>query len=298
MTTDIYLTHFGFRERPFTLLPDPDFMYWSAQHGRAFSILEYGIVTRAPLTVVTGEVGAGKTTLIQKLLSTLPDDIVVGLISNATGGRGDLIKWALYALGVEVTQDDDYVSLFKRFQDFVIDQYAQGKYVVLIIDEAQNLSMEALEELRMYTNINSNKYELLQMLLVGQPELRNKITQPSLRQFAQRVSAVYHLKPFDAQTTKAYIRHRLKLAGGTGDEISAYAIKAIFEESEGVPRIINKLCEMALVYAAGSNRKAVSIDTIRDLISDELLVKSAPAPDVLILKNPTVEPDRMKKTAK
>ena len=172
-----------FRERPFSLLPDPDFLYWSPAHSRAYAILEYGLMTRAPLTVVTGEVGTGKTTLVQALLGTMEDDIVVGLISNAQGGRGDLLRWVLNALDVPCEASDDYVALFQRFQNFVIDQYAEDRRVVLIIDEAQNLSVELLEELRMLTNINAGKDELLSLILVGQPELRKMIARPELRQF-------------------------------------------------------------------------------------------------------------------
>jgi general secretion pathway protein A len=286
MSVDLYTSHFGFRERPFTLLPDPDFMYWSPSHMRAYTILEYGIATHAQLTVITGEVGAGKTTLVQKLLGTLDDSVQVGLISNAHGGRGDLIRWVLYSLGIEIHDNDDYVSMFKRFQDFVINEYAHGRHVILLIDEAQNLSLEALEELRMYTNINSNKDELLQLVLVGQPELRQMINDPRLKQFTQRISASYHLNPLDLKMTEAYVRHRLQHVGGAGDEITPQAIEAIFEESAGVPRLINKLCDMALVYAASSEKCAVDTDIIRELIADELFIKPKSA-DVLVLKNPT-----------
>ena len=190
-------------------MPDPDFLFWSQAHTRAFAILEYGLVTHAPLTVVTGEVGTGKTTLVQALLRQIDEDITIGLISNAQGGRGDLLRWVLSALDIPPDPSDDYVTLFEQFQDFVIDEYAAGRFVVLIIDEAQNLTHEALEELRMLTNINSNKDALLQLILLGQPELRMRITDPSLRQFAQRVTATYHLDPMDLATTRQYIRHRL-----------------------------------------------------------------------------------------
>jgi type II secretory pathway predicted ATPase ExeA len=231
-------------------------------------------MTRAPLTVVTGEVGAGKTTLVQQLLSALAGEATIGLISNAQGGRGDLLHWVLYALGLPTTPQDDYISMFQRFQDFVIDEYAAGRHVILIIDEAQNLTMEALEELRMFTNINSGKDELLQMILVGQPELRDMVTSPQLRQFAQRVTATCHLKPLDMQETREYIEHRLRHVGGRGDEFSVFAMKAIYEETRGVPRLINKLCDMAMVYAASIERDGVGIDLIRELLDDGLFIKT------------------------
>lgn len=286
MVSDLYTSFFGFSERPFTLLPDPDFLFWSKNHRRAYTVLEYGVATRAPLTVVTGEVGAGKTTLVQKLLGTLGDDITVGLISNAQGNRGDLLRWVLYALNIETESATDYVTLFRVFQDFVIAEYAVGRHVVLVIDEAQNLSIEVLEELRMLTNINSNKDELLQLILVGQPELRDTISSPSLRQFAQRVTATCHLNPLDLRSTQDYIRHRLRHVGGTGREISSYAIHCIYEESEGVPRVINKLCDIAMVYAATGKEPVVGIKILRELLEDGLFVKTKIDQEIFVLTNP------------
>ena len=231
-------------------------------------------MTRAPLTVVTGEVGTGKTTLVQALLRTMEDDIVIGLISNAQGGRGDLMRWVLNALDVRTEGTEDYVALFQKFQDFVIDQYANGKRIVLVIDEAQNLPVELLEELRMLTNINAGKDELLQLILVGQPELRDMISQPELRQFAQRVSATYHIDPMDRRTTRDYIHHRLQHVGGTGQEFSPQAIRMIFEHSDGIPRIVNKLCDLGLVYAASAGRDQVGLTTVKELIRDGLLIKT------------------------
>ena len=157
MSTALYNDHFGFRERPFSLSPDPEFLFWSKAHARALSVLEYGLVTRAPLTVVSGEVGTGKTTLIQELLRTMEDDVTVGLISNARGDRGDLLRWVLSAFDIAVPQDTDYVALFQHFQDFVLAEYAASRHVALIVDEAQNLGTDTLEELRMLTNINSER---------------------------------------------------------------------------------------------------------------------------------------------
>ena len=290
MRPDLYKEYFHFTERPFSLLPDPDFLFWSKAHTRAFSILEYGLVTRAPLTVVTGEVGTGKTTLVQALLKHIDEDVTVGLISNAQGGRGDLLRWVLSALNIRPDPSGDYVALFEQFQDFVITEYAEGRFVVLIIDEAQNLTNEALEELRMLTNINSNKDEVLQLILLGQPELRHKITAPELRQFAQRVTATYHLDPMDLTTTRQYIRYRLEYVGGTGQEISPQAMRMIYETSNGIPRMINKICDMALVYTASAGHKTVSITTIRELIRDGLILPTRSLP--LYLKNPINLPEK------
>ncbi|MBA97111.1 MAG: ATPase [Sulfitobacter sp.] len=283
MCSSLYNDHFGFRERPFSLAPDPKFLYWSKAHTRALSVLNYGLVTRAPLTVVSGEVGTGKTTLVQELLRSIGDDVTVGLISNARGDRGDLLRWVLSALDIPAPEGVDYVTLFQRFQDFVLDEYAAGRHVALIVDEAQNLGVETLEELRMLTNINSGKDELLQIILVGQPELRDLIRQPSLRQFAQRVTASYHLEPMDLNTTLKYIMHRLRHAGGTGQEFTIEAIVRIFEESEGIPRVVNKLCDLALVYASSGEEEKVDVTIIEELINDGLILKPFRSP--LLLTN-------------
>jgi general secretion pathway protein A len=179
-TLDLYSAHFGLTERPFSLLPDPDFLYWSVEHQRAYTMLEYGILTRAPITLITGDVGAGKTTLLQQLLRSVGPEMRVGLVSNAHGDRGELLRWVLMSLNQPVPYESGYVNLFAQFQSFLISEYAQGRRVILIFDEAQNLTRDSLEELRMFTNINSGKDELLQLVLVGQPELRTMILRPDL----------------------------------------------------------------------------------------------------------------------
>lgn len=276
--SQFYLDHFGFSIRPFSILPDPSMLFWSDKHRKAFAVLEYGLMTRAPLTVVTGEVGAGKTTLIQALLRKVEDDMRVGLISNVRGDRGDLLRWILNAFDVPAPADADYVSLFQIFQDFVLAEYAAGKLVVLIFDEAQNLGADTLEELRMLTNINSGTDELLQLVLLGQPELRDIIMRPELRQFAQRVSATFHLGSFDEENTIAYIRHRLQHAGGTGHEISEDAARLIHAEARGVPRMINKIADLSLVYAAATGLDIVQTDLVQELIADGLILTAAPEP--------------------
>lgn len=271
-SNDLYMEYFGFSERPFTLLPDPDFLFWSRAHRRAFSVLEYGVITRAPITIVTGEVGVGKTTLIQRLLQTLDDDVTLGLISNAQGGRGELLQWVLNSLGVETDLSAAYVTLFQQLQDFVIEEYAAGRRVILLIDEAQNLSVEGLEELRMLTNINSNKDELLQLVLVGQPELRQMIMRPELRQFAQRVTATYHIGPLDRAAVAGYIQHRLTHVGGTGSEFTAEAIDLVHEHSHGIPRLVNKLCDFSMVYAATEERRVVDAAIVEEVLDDGIFL--------------------------
>ncbi|MBJ6372515.1 ExeA family protein [Sedimentitalea arenosa] len=247
--SSFYQDYFGLRDRPFTLVPDPEFLFWSPQHRRAYSVLEFGVLSRAPITLLTGEIGTGKTTLLHNLLSQLEDDVIVGLVSNAQGNRGELLQWVLNALDVPFETDATYVQNFQRLQDFLIDQYAQGKRVVLVFDEAQNISREGLEELRMLTNINSNKDELVQLILVGQPELRDMVRHPSMNQLAQRVSASFHLNRMTPDLTMKYIEHRLKAAGGSGKEFTPDACLLVHDITGGVPRLINQLCDFALLYS-------------------------------------------------
>ena len=267
-TLRIYNDHFGLAERPFTLLPDPDFLYWSESHTRAYAMLEYGMLTHAPITVITGEIGAGKTTLLRHLLRTLPEEFTVGLISNAQGNRGELLHWVLMALGVPTEARASYVQLFAQFQDFLIEEYASGRRTMLIFDEAQNLSLETLEELRMFSNINADKDELIQLVLVGQPELRELIAQPRLVQFAQRVAAEYHLPAMPAPAVAAYIAHRLGVAGATREIFTPAACECVHLASRGVPRLVNQICDYALVYAFTDGLDVVDAGVIEQVVTD------------------------------
>jgi len=276
---DLYSEFFGLHERPFKLVPDPEFLFWSRIHKRAFAVLEYGVVSTSPITVVTGEVGVGKTTLLQHLLGSISDRVKVGLISNAQGGRGDLLRWVLNALEIDPEGTTDYVSRFQRLQDFLINEYGEGRRVILIIDEAQNLSKESLEELRMLTNINSNKDELLQLILVGQPQLRAKILDPDLQQFAQRISAFYHIAALDREMIGEYVTHRMKHAGGSGDEFTEESLDRIYNASEGIPRLINKLCDFALLYTATEGQHVVTAKAVDEVLADGIFIGNSIAPD-------------------
>jgi general secretion pathway protein A len=264
----LYLDFFGLKKRPFSIVPDPEFLFWSDAHLWAYSMLEYGMMTRAPITLITGEIGSGKTTLLNHLIKSQDNDITIGLISNAHGDRGELLRWVLMSLGQIATSQDTYVDLFSKFQNFMIAEYAAGRRVVLIFDEAQNLSRESLEEVRMFTNINSNNDELLQIILVGQPELRDIVRRADMVQFAQRISSSFHLGTMNEATVKAYVAHRLKVAGSTAELFSPAALALITEATGGVPRLVNQICDMSLVYAYSEGEKQVSDLTVRHLIDD------------------------------
>jgi len=263
----MYEAYHGLKEKPFSILPDPDLIYWGPVHRLAFAILEFGVLNNAGFTVITGEIGTGKTTLIRHLLRKLDPTVTVGLISNTPNGRDELLQWIMMSLGLPFT--DLYPALFQKFNQFLYTQYGKRRRTILIIDEAQNLGAEALEELRMLSNINAEKRQFLQMILVGQPQLRQLLSTPKLMQFAQRVSSDFHLKPLTHDEVVQYIEFRLQAAGSHGQLFSPEACKLVAEASAGIPRIINILCDTALVYSFASNTHRISQDLIKMVIDDK-----------------------------
>jgi general secretion pathway protein A len=233
----------------------------------AYTMLEYGVLNNAGFTVITGGIGCGKTTLIRYLLTQLMDHVTVGLLSNTQIGQGDLLRWIMMALGQPFDQSNT-IAVFRDFQKFLIDQYALRRRTILIVDEAQNLGMATLEELRMLSNINADKDQLLQIILVGQPELRELLMSPSLVQFLQRVSSEYHLKPLDPGEVYEYIKTRVAQAGGSPDLFSRQASRLVADASKGTPRIINMLCDTALVYAFSAHSAYVSSSIMARVIED------------------------------
>ncbi len=231
-------------------------------------MLEYGVLNHAGISVITGEVGCGKTTLVHRLLDQLSDTHTVALISNIQQGRGDLLSWVLMGFG-EPFANKTHVELFSQLQSFFINEYSKGRRVVLIIDEAQNLSTDMLEELRMLSNINAGKDQLLQLILVGQPELKELLNKPELLQLAQRVGSDFHLTPLNVEEVHAYIDTRLAIAGCRRRVFTDRAIESIAEHSRGVPRVINIITDTALVYAFSAEELVVGVETIRNVIRDK-----------------------------
>ena len=263
----MYEEFYHLTEKPFALSPDPSFLFLGKSHRRAMNILEYGVESDAGITVISGEVGTGKTTLLRGLISELGDDVTIGLITNTQRNFSDLLKWVLMAYSIE-TDETDPVKLYKVFVDFITREHRAGRRVLLIVDEAQNLGPDALEDIRMLTNINVDKSLVLQLVLVGQPELLVMLKKKELRQFAQRVSADYLLQPLTFQETQKYIRHRIKVAGGADNLFALTAFATVYYHSGGIPRLINTICDMALVYGfadeAPKIRKEIVLDAIRD----------------------------------
>lgn len=257
----MYKEHFGLKDKPFNLIPDPDYLYMSSKHKIGLSLLEYGLLeTAAGLTVITGEVGAGKTTLIRKLMRKIDySELTVGIINNTSGSNDELMSWVISAFELP-HEEKDSITLFREFQKFLIQEFSKGKRTVLIVDEAQNLGATALEELRMLTNINADRDQLLQIVLVGQPQLLELLAKPDLAQIAQRVSVEYHLEPLSYEEIKEYINYRLEIAGGKPDIFDDNAVKVIYFFSGGVPRLVNTLCDYSLVHAYGSDSLVVNLD--------------------------------------
>ena len=273
----MYERHFGFHSKPFALTPDPAFLYLSRQHAMALTMLEYGLESQAAFSLLTGDIGSGKTTLVRRLLRGLGDQVAVGLISNTHGRFRSIHGWALSALGI-APADDSEIAQYEALVDSFVREYAKGRRTLLILDEAQNLSVEVLEELRLLSNVNSETDLVLQILLVGQPELRAKLARPDLRQFAQRVSVDFHLRPLDRSETHGYIRHRLSVAGGNDALFLPEAIEFVYARTGGIPRLLNQLCDFALVYAFAEGRLSIDTDLLAQVVRERNNVHLLPSP--------------------
>lgn len=280
----MYEAFFGLQTRPFAVVPDPRFLYWADPHRLAFAMLEYGIVSHAGFTVITGEVGAGKTTLIRHLLNKLPGDINVGLLSNAQEGRGELLEWVLMAFD-QPFEGQSYVSLHRNFQNFLSSQHEAGRRTVLIIDEAQNLASKQLEELRMISNVNTHDRELLQVVLSGQPELKQMLAGPALTQFVQRVSSDFHLTLLGRKEVIGYIDHRLAVAGAQRPLFSEEACELVADATRGTPRLINILCDTAMVYGYVTESPVITTQIIRKVLEDKRNYGVFPLPSGLVVGN-------------
>lgn len=263
----MYESFYGLKEKPFSLLPDPAFLYLSRQHEMAITLLEYSLENQAGFCVITGKAGTGKTTLLRRLLNQIGDDVSIGLITNTHHSFGELLRWILHAFDLK-DGGDNRARQHQVFTDYLIGQYAKNRRTMLIIDEAQNMSAAALEELRMLSNINSEKDLLLQVILVGQPPLRELLQHPELEQFAQRVAVDYHLDGLSSEETRGYIRHRLRVAGGEHELFTDDACEAVFVHSGGIPRLINLLCDLALVYAYAAQAAVVTGELIEQIVSE------------------------------
>jgi general secretion pathway protein A len=263
----MYTQFFGLTKKPFSLTPDPSFLYLSPKHKKALTTLKYGLVSQASITVISGEIGSGKTTLIMAVLQKIENQCTVGLITNTHSAFGDLLTWVLASFDIP-HESKNKAERYQIFTHFLTEEHKKQRRVILIVDEAQNMDIETLEELRLLSNVNIAGQIKLQMILVGQPELIDKLNKPELIQFAQRISIEYHLMPLNFEESQNYIAHRLQVAGGNPSIFNEAALAAVYYYTEGVPRLINNICDLAMVYAFASETKAVGWKAILEVVNE------------------------------
>ena len=263
----MYESFYGLREKPFSLLPDPEFLYLGGRYRTAWGLLEYGLLNQAGFIVITGETGTGKTTLLRKLLAEAREECTVGILAYTHGAWNSLMPWILMAFDLS-WKGKDAIEQFQSFSEFLMEQVVKGRRVVLIVDEAQNLAAPMLEELRLLSNLNSDKVPMLQIILSGQPGLRTLLQRPELSQFAQRVAVDYTLEAMDEKDTREYIRHRIAVAGGNADLFSPQACTAAHRLTGGLPRLVNQVCDTALAYGFAEQARQISVRLVADAAKD------------------------------
>ena len=267
----MYEEFFGLKEPPFRLPPDPEYLFLSHEHRLALVHLQYGLQQHAGFIVITGEIGTGKTTLIKSLIKDMSSDIVVASIFNTTVGPDLFINLVLDDFEIPYSGNDLHTVRLEKLNAFLIDSFASGRTVALIVDEAQNLSLETLEEIRLMSNLQTEKDYLIHIFLVGQPELKLKLAHPSLRQLAQRIAVHYHINPLSQQETTAYIAHRLEMSGAEdiGDFFAPDALEEIYRHAKGIPRLVNLLCDACLVNAFADQVRPVDRRCVDDTVKGD-----------------------------
>jgi putative secretion ATPase (PEP-CTERM system associated) len=265
----MYERFYNLRERPFSLSPDPDYLYLSRVHREALGYLRYGIEGHAGFVVITGEIGCGKTTLLQTMLRNLDRQTSVSRLVNTMLDARELIEAVMIDFGLDPGQGRSKPLLLRDLAQFLVDQRTAGRLALLVIDEAQNLSLSALEEVRMLSNLETEKSKLIQILLVGQPNLREVLARPELEQLRQRVTVSYHLQPLDIDETAAYINHRLRRAAiGAPLEFSRVVTDVIHQYSGGIPRKINIIADAMLLFGYGEERHVIDITLTKEVIEE------------------------------
>jgi putative secretion ATPase (PEP-CTERM system associated) len=265
----MYERFYNLRERPFSLTPDPDYLYPSRAHSEALAHLRCGIEGQAGFVVITGEIGSGKTTLLQTVLRGLDRQTSVARLVNTMLNARELIEAIMLDFGIDPGDGRSKPLLLRDLARFLVDQRMSGRLALLVIDEAQNLSMSALEEIRMLSNLETEKSKLLQIVLVGQPNLRDLLARPELEQLRQRVTVSYHLLPLGADETAAYVNHRLKRASiGTPLQFSDDVSAIVHEHSQGVPRTINVIADAILLFGYGEDKRVIDIELTRQVVQE------------------------------
>jgi general secretion pathway protein A len=284
----VYEEFYGLRERPFALAPDPEYLYLGRHHRRALTLLDYALQGGTGFALVTGRVGCGKTTVVRTALKRNQQNLNIGFIANTHRGFGALLPWVARAVGMKFGTPSES-ELYEMFVQHLLAEYAAGRRVVLLIDEAQNLHRDALEELRVLSNVNSGKDLLLQTILIGQPELRDELSRHELAQFAQRISVDYHMDGLTREETRGYIRHRLEIAGGSADLIAPDAVELVHTRTGGTPRLINQACDTALVYGFSAGAARIGVELVAEVLDDRQASGLSGIPD-LATTRPRVVP--------
>ncbi|RME36179.1 MAG: AAA family ATPase [Deltaproteobacteria bacterium] len=258
----MYRQHFGFREQPFSIAPDPYYLYLSPQHQEALGHLVYGVQTGG-FILLTGEVGTGKTTVCRRLLSTLPEQVLVAYLVNPGYGELQLLEAICDEFRIPRTPGSGSKELVDAINFFLLDAHADGRNPVLIIDEAQTLAPEVLERIRLLTNLETTKCKLLQIILIGQPELRDMLASHRLRQLNQRITGRFHLEPLNRSDVHEYVAYRTQRAGVSRPLFSRRALDLVFRYSRGIPRLVNMICDRALLGAWCQDKDTVSPQVVK-----------------------------------
>lgn len=264
----MYKKYFSFKCKPFELIPNPDFLYPSSTHKKAITYLDYGIKEKSGFILITGEIGSGKTTIIRNLIKNLNGTINVSKINNTKVTSEQLISMVNEDFGLDI-KGKNKIDLLSDLNEFLIDQYSNKFQPVLLIDEAQNLSPDLLEEIRLLSNLETDRAKLLQIILIGQPELRRTLMMPEMMQLRQRININYHISPLTIDETEKYIKHRLNVAGNPhAINFQGDMINRIYKFSNGIPRLINILCDFALLTAFVEGEKEVNNEVVKQVIKD------------------------------
>ncbi len=264
----MYENHYGLTGKPFSIVPNPEVLFLSKNHENALTYLEYGLTEKVGFILLTGEIGTGKTTLVRHMLLKIETQMDIAVIFNTNFSSDQLFRLILseFEIPCDVPEKEKHLELLYQF---LIDRYANNRHVLLIIDEAQNLSETSLEDIRMLSNLQTDDRILLQIMLVGQPELKMRLQMPDLRQLAQRIAVNYHLTPLGEEQTRHYIAYRIEATGGPADLFSPQAVRLIHENSGGIPRTINLLCDSALVYGYADDLKRIDTAVIEKVLKDK-----------------------------
>lgn len=264
----MYQAFYNLNEAPFSIQPDPEFLYFGRRHAYAYAMMEHCIRDKSNFVVISGEIGCGKTTLVRHFLNNWDANLTIGLVNNTSRDIVDFLEWIMLAFGLPY-EGYSRAELAEIFNRFLIKENGTGKSVLLIVDEAQNISLEALESLRTLLSINADKFKFLQIMLIGQPELKSMLSQLELTHFSKRIAVNFHITPFEEAEVQKYIQHRLKIAGREAPLFTAGACEKIGMLSKGIPRRINVLCNAVLLHGVYADAEQIDVELIEEVLREK-----------------------------